>query len=143
MLPVRDDESRPAALEPQPLRVQLTVPAQYIASVAVGRTVTLDVDAYTFVYRPGAVPGYETDMPAYKDVLSDADGAVQAVFTKGEFSAAYSGFEGTDADGTTLTDWLARRKVDTPVATAPGYTHPHGLFLGKSRQHPPHFCAFR
>jgi len=38
--------------------------------------------------------------------------AVQAVFTKGEFSAAYSGFEGTDADGTTLTDWLAQRHVD-------------------------------
>ncbi|GAA2570203.1 isochorismatase family protein [Mycolicibacterium diernhoferi] len=37
--------------------------------------------------------------------------AVQSVFTKGEFSAAYSGFEGTDADGTTLTDWLARRGV--------------------------------
>ncbi|MDF2586030.1 MAG: amidase, partial [Mycobacterium sp.] len=29
-----------------------------------------------------------------------------------EFSAAYSGFEGTDADGTTLTDWLAQRQVD-------------------------------
>lgn len=38
--------------------------------------------------------------------------AVQAVFTKGEFSAAYSGFEGTDADGTTLTDWLAQRGVN-------------------------------
>ncbi|MGW0163277.1 isochorismatase family protein [Mycobacterium sp. NPDC003323] len=37
--------------------------------------------------------------------------AVEAVFTKGEFSAAYSGFEGTDADGTTLTDWLAQRQV--------------------------------
>lgn len=39
--------------------------------------------------------------------------AVQAVFTKGEFSAAYSGFEGTDADGTTLTDWLAQRGVNS------------------------------
>ena len=38
--------------------------------------------------------------------------AGEAVFTKGEFSAAYSGFEGTDADGTSLTDWLARRGVD-------------------------------
>ncbi|CAN7673086.1 isochorismatase family protein [Mycolicibacterium frederiksbergense] len=48
------------------------------------------------------------------DFHEDLDpAAVQAVFTKGEFSAAYSGFEGTDADGTTLTDWLARRKVDT------------------------------
>lgn len=39
--------------------------------------------------------------------------AVQAVFTKGEFSAAYSGFEGTDADGTSLTDWLAQRGVNS------------------------------
>ncbi|MGB5112454.1 MAG: isochorismatase family protein [Mycobacterium sp.] len=39
--------------------------------------------------------------------------AVQAVFTKGEFSAAYSGFEGTDAEGTSLTDWLAQRGVNS------------------------------
>ncbi len=39
--------------------------------------------------------------------------AVQAVFTKGEFSAAYSGFEGSDADGTSLTDWLAQRSVNS------------------------------
>ena len=38
--------------------------------------------------------------------------AVEAVFTKGEYSAAYSGFEGTDADGTSLTDWLRERGVD-------------------------------
>ncbi|MGA9376798.1 MAG: isochorismatase family protein [Mycobacterium sp.] len=39
--------------------------------------------------------------------------AVQAVFTKGEFSAAYSGFEGTDAEGTNLADWLAQRAVNS------------------------------
>lgn len=38
--------------------------------------------------------------------------AVEAVFTKGEYSAAYSGFEGTDATGTTLADWLRERDVD-------------------------------
>src|SRR5690349_10950822 len=48
------------------------------------------------------------------DFHEDFDAAaVQAVFTKGEFSAAYSGFEGTDADGTTLTDWLAQRGVNS------------------------------
>ena len=48
------------------------------------------------------------------DFHEDLDpAAVQAVFTKGEFSAAYSGFEGTDADGTTLTDWLAQRGVNS------------------------------
>ncbi|KUI28713.1 nicotinamidase [Mycobacterium sp. IS-1742] len=37
---------------------------------------------------------------------------VEAVFTKGEYSAAYSGFEGSDAAGTPLGDWLRERGVD-------------------------------
>jgi nicotinamidase/pyrazinamidase len=37
---------------------------------------------------------------------------VEAVFLKGHHSAAYSGFEGTDESGATLTDWLRRRGVD-------------------------------
>jgi nicotinamidase/pyrazinamidase len=37
---------------------------------------------------------------------------VEAVFTKGRYTAAYSGFEGTDEDGTTLADWLRVRGVD-------------------------------
>jgi nicotinamidase/pyrazinamidase len=39
-------------------------------------------------------------------------GAVEAVFTKGHHSAAYSGFEGTDESGTPLADWLEQRGVD-------------------------------
>ncbi len=38
--------------------------------------------------------------------------AVEAVFRKGQYSAAYSGFEGADDDGTTLADWLRQRGVD-------------------------------
>ena len=38
--------------------------------------------------------------------------AVQAVFTKGRYAAAYSGFEGTDESGTPLADWLRERGVD-------------------------------
>lgn len=38
--------------------------------------------------------------------------AVEAVFTKGEYAAAYSGFEGTDENGTSLVDWLRQRGVD-------------------------------
>jgi nicotinamidase/pyrazinamidase len=38
--------------------------------------------------------------------------AVEAVFTKGNYQAAYSGFEGTDADGTPLAEWLRARGVD-------------------------------
>ena len=39
--------------------------------------------------------------------------AVEAVFRKGHYTAAYSGFEGSHAqDGTTLADWLRHRGVD-------------------------------
>ncbi|WP_163887043.1 isochorismatase family protein [Mycolicibacterium hippocampi] len=37
---------------------------------------------------------------------------VEAVFRKGRYSAAYSGFEGADEDDTALADWLRRRDVD-------------------------------
>ena len=35
-----------------------------------------------------------------------------AVFDKGEYAAAYSGFEGATSDGTPLADWLATRGVE-------------------------------
>ena len=35
-----------------------------------------------------------------------------AVFTKGEYAAAYSGFEGHTDDGTQLASWLRDRGVD-------------------------------
>ena len=35
-----------------------------------------------------------------------------AVFDKGEYAAAYSGFEGTASDGTSLADWLTARGVE-------------------------------
>ncbi|MGW2208110.1 isochorismatase family protein [Streptomyces sp. NPDC001781] len=41
-----------------------------------------------------------------------ASGAVDAVFDKGAYSAAYSGFEGTDENGVTLADWLRARGVE-------------------------------
>ncbi|GAA0330967.1 isochorismatase family protein [Streptomyces olivoreticuli] len=40
-----------------------------------------------------------------------ASGAIEAVFDKGAYAAAYSGFEGTDENGTTLGDWLRERGV--------------------------------
>jgi nicotinamidase/pyrazinamidase len=36
---------------------------------------------------------------------------IEAVFSKGAYAAAYSGFEGTSADGTPLADWLSERGV--------------------------------
>ena len=38
--------------------------------------------------------------------------AFAAIFDKGEYAAAYSGFEGTSADGEPLADWLRHRGVD-------------------------------
>ena len=40
-----------------------------------------------------------------------ASGAVDAVFDKGAYSAAYSGFEGADENGVKLGDWLRAREV--------------------------------
>ncbi|MFE5910382.1 nicotinamidase [Streptomyces wedmorensis] len=40
-----------------------------------------------------------------------ASGAIDAVFDKGAYSAAYSGFEGFDENGVTLAQWLRERDV--------------------------------
>ncbi|WP_344525716.1 nicotinamidase [Streptomyces rectiviolaceus] len=40
-----------------------------------------------------------------------ASGAIDAVFDKGAYSAAYSGFEGTDENDVPLADWLRARKI--------------------------------
>lgn len=40
-----------------------------------------------------------------------ASGSVDAVFDKGAYAAAYSGFEGADENGVTLADWLRAREV--------------------------------
>ncbi|MGW0597537.1 isochorismatase family protein [Streptomyces sp. NPDC002776] len=40
-----------------------------------------------------------------------ASGAIDAVFDKGAYAAAYSGFEGVDENGVTLADWLRDREV--------------------------------
>jgi nicotinamidase/pyrazinamidase len=37
---------------------------------------------------------------------------IEAVFRKGEYAAAYSGFEGADDNGTPLADWLRAHNVD-------------------------------
>jgi nicotinamidase/pyrazinamidase len=41
--------------------------------------------------------------------------AIEAVFTKGHYSAAYSGFEGACQRGIPLTDWLHQHGVDDVV----------------------------
>jgi len=39
-------------------------------------------------------------------------GPIEAVFCKGAYAAAYSGFEGVDENGTPLLEWLRQRGVD-------------------------------
>lgn len=40
-----------------------------------------------------------------------ASGAIDAVFEKGAYTAAYSGFEGADENGVSLADWLRARRI--------------------------------
>jgi nicotinamidase/pyrazinamidase len=66
-------------------------------------------------------PDYVTTWPVH--CVAGTEGAefhtqletdpIEAVFDKGAFAAAYSGFEGADADGTPLATWLRDRGVDT------------------------------
>jgi nicotinamidase/pyrazinamidase len=39
--------------------------------------------------------------------------AIEAVFSKGEYTSAYSGFEGVEPSGASLTDWLRDRGIDS------------------------------
>ncbi len=39
-------------------------------------------------------------------------GPIEAVFRKGAYTAAYSGFEGVDENGTPLLEWLRQRGID-------------------------------
>ncbi|MGY1712376.1 isochorismatase family protein [Geodermatophilus sp. SYSU D00758] len=64
-------------------------------------------------------PDYVDTWPAHCVVGSGGEelhprldrGPIEAVFDKGEYAAAYSGFEGR-ADGVALADWLRARGVD-------------------------------
>ncbi|MGY2060362.1 nicotinamidase [Nocardia gipuzkoensis] len=40
-------------------------------------------------------------------------GNIEQVFSKGAYTAAYSGFEGTTDDGVTLAEWLRAKGIDT------------------------------
>jgi nicotinamidase/pyrazinamidase len=65
-------------------------------------------------------PDYSSSWPAH--CVAETSGAdfhpdldtrrVEAVFRKGAYAAAYSGFEGVDEHGTPLLDWLRQRGVD-------------------------------
>jgi nicotinamidase/pyrazinamidase len=82
-----------------------------------------------FHLDPGAhfspEPDYEGSWPAH--CVAGTEGArfaagletgrVEEIFRKGEYAAAYSGFEGSSATGTTLLKWLTERNVtDVDIA---------------------------
>ncbi|WP_329195567.1 MULTISPECIES: nicotinamidase [unclassified Streptomyces] len=73
--------------------------------------------------HPPAAPDYETTWPVHCVAGTEgvgfhpnfapavASGAIAAVFDKGAYEAAYSGFEGRDENGSGLADWLRERGV--------------------------------
>ncbi|WP_424213604.1 isochorismatase family protein [Streptomyces sp. BI20] len=81
------------------------------------------IDPGAHFAHPPAVPDYETSWPVHCVAGTEgvgfhpnfapavASGAVQAVFDKGHYAAAYSGFEGADENGANLADWLRARGI--------------------------------
>ncbi|MCY0937796.1 nicotinamidase [Streptomyces sp. H34-S4] len=81
------------------------------------------VDPGSHFAHPPAQPDYETSWPVHCVAGTEgvgfhpnfapavASGAVAAVFDKGAYEAAYSGFEGADENGRGLTEWLRERQV--------------------------------
>ncbi|MFF4643667.1 nicotinamidase [Streptomyces sp. NPDC001389] len=82
------------------------------------------IDPGSHFARPPAEPDYENSWPVHCVAGTEgvgfhpnfapavASGAVAAVFDKGAYEAAYSGFEGTDENGEGLARWLRERDVD-------------------------------
>lgn len=81
------------------------------------------VDPGSHFAHPPAQPDYETSWPVHCVAGTEgvgfhpnfapavASGAVAAVFDKGAYEAAYSGFEGADENGVGLARWLRERQV--------------------------------
>jgi nicotinamidase/pyrazinamidase len=66
-------------------------------------------------------PDFRDSWPAHCVVGTDGEAfhpnldpePFEAIFTKGEHAAAYSGFEGRSTEGAALADWLRERRVTT------------------------------
>ncbi|MGW0468550.1 isochorismatase family protein [Streptomyces sp. NPDC003027] len=81
------------------------------------------VDPGDHFAREGQEPDYVTSWPVHCVAGTEgvgfhpnfapavASGAIEAVFDKGAYEAAYSGFEGRDENGRTLAEWLREREV--------------------------------
>ncbi|MER6097142.1 isochorismatase family protein [Streptomyces sp. NPDC001728] len=81
------------------------------------------VDPGAHFAAPGQEPDYVTSWPVHCVAGTEgvgfhpnfapavASGAIDAVFDKGAYDAAYSGFEGRDENGRTLAEWLREHEV--------------------------------
>ncbi|MEU9160354.1 isochorismatase family protein [Streptomyces sp. NPDC048424] len=81
------------------------------------------IDPGAHFAHPPAEPDFENSWPVHCVAGTEgvgfhpnfapavASGAVAAVFDKGAYEAAYSGFEGADENGATLGQWLRDRHV--------------------------------
>lgn len=54
----------------------------------------------------------ESHGAAFADSVEKLNDSFDAVFYKGQYSAAYSGFEGATETGESLADWLRRNNID-------------------------------
>ncbi|WP_329457678.1 isochorismatase family protein [Streptomyces sp. NBC_01497] len=81
------------------------------------------IDPGNHFAKPPATPDYEHTWPVHCVAGTEgvgfhpnfapavASGAIAAVFGKGEYAGAYSGFEGADENGLSLGAWLRARDV--------------------------------
>ncbi|MBT2469699.1 nicotinamidase [Streptomyces sp. ISL-66] len=81
------------------------------------------IDPGSHFAHPPAQPDFETSWPVHCVAGTEGvgfhpnfapavtSGAVAAVFDKGAYEAAYSGFEGADENGRGLAEWLRDRQV--------------------------------
>src|SRR3954469_18883118 len=67
---------------------------------------------YQHTWPPHCVAGTEGSGFHPNFAPAVASGAIDTVFDKGAYAAAYSGFEGQDENGVSLGDWLRAREVD-------------------------------
>ncbi|NJQ01812.1 isochorismatase family protein [Streptomyces zingiberis] len=66
---------------------------------------------YVRSWPPHCVAGTEGNSFHPNFAPAIASGAIDTVFDKGAYTAAYSGFEGADENGTGLADWLREREI--------------------------------
>jgi nicotinamidase/pyrazinamidase len=79
------------------------------------------VDPGTHWAPRGEAPDYVDTWPVHCKVGTDGEAfhpnldpqPFDAVFLKGEHEAAFSGFQGRAADGTSLADWLKQHEIDS------------------------------